>query len=135
MKRKMRKQGGFTLVELMIVVVIVGILAAVAVPLYRGNVKRAMATEGAALLGSVRTAERVYYAEHESYQAVAEDDSGGSSDPLGISTAGNKYFTTYSVTVSGATFDGQTIGTGDASTIKVTMDEDGVVTYDYDYSE
>ena len=51
MKHTGRK--GFTLVELMVVVIIVGVLAAVAVPIFRGNVKRAMASEGAALLGSV----------------------------------------------------------------------------------
>ncbi|NQT22817.1 MAG: prepilin-type N-terminal cleavage/methylation domain-containing protein [Candidatus Omnitrophica bacterium] len=58
---------GFTLIELMVVIIIVGILAAVAVPMMRANVRRAYGTEGAAIAGSIRTAERIYQAEHKTY--------------------------------------------------------------------
>jgi len=47
---------GFTLVELLIVILIVGILAAVAVPLYLGYTKDARTAEGKALAGSAMTA-------------------------------------------------------------------------------
>jgi len=53
---KQRAQQGFTLIELMIVVAIVGILAAVALPAYQGYVKRAAYSEVIAQANPVKTA-------------------------------------------------------------------------------
>jgi general secretion pathway protein G len=61
MKKSMKK--GFTLVELMVVVIIVGILAAVAVPLMSANRDKAIASEAVAAVGSVNTAARLYFVE------------------------------------------------------------------------
>ena len=49
-------QKGFTLIELMIVVAIIGILAAVALPAYQDYTVRAKVTEGMVLAGSAKTA-------------------------------------------------------------------------------
>ena len=54
MKRNLQK--GFTLIELMIVVAIIGILAAVALPAYQDYTVRAKVTEGLSLAASAKTA-------------------------------------------------------------------------------
>ena len=57
MKRSMQKmQKGFTLIELMIVVAIIGILAAVALPAYQDYTTRAKVTDGISLAGAAKTA-------------------------------------------------------------------------------
>jgi len=49
-------QKGFTLIELMIVIAIIGILAAIAIPAYQNYVIRAQLSEGSSLIGGVETA-------------------------------------------------------------------------------
>ncbi len=71
MYKLMKDKRGFTLVELMITIVIVGVLATVAIPLYQANVKRAKGSEADATMGSIRTSLRVYYAEFTAYPIQA----------------------------------------------------------------
>jgi len=59
----MNNRKGFTLVELMVVILIVGILAAVAIPLMQGRIDKAKWSEANAAAGSIRTAIRAYAAE------------------------------------------------------------------------
>lgn len=59
----MKSKKGFTLIELMVVVLIVGILAAVAIPILRGRIDSAKWSEGKAMMGSIATAIRAYNAE------------------------------------------------------------------------
>jgi len=56
-------RSGFTLVELMTVIMIVAILVSVAVPLMRGRIDAAKWSEGKAIMGTVATALRAYGAE------------------------------------------------------------------------
>ncbi len=59
----MKSRKGFTLIELMVVIFIVGILAAVAIPIMRGRIDAAKWSEGKAGAGSIRTAARAFCAE------------------------------------------------------------------------
>ncbi len=65
--------AGFTLIELMIVVAVVGILAAVAIPSYRDYVARAHISEGLALIGPVKNAVAEYYAVNGGLPQVANN--------------------------------------------------------------
>lgn len=65
--QRSRSRRGFTLVELMVVIVIVALLAAIAVPLYINYVKDARRSEAAGALAAVATAQQTYYQRNSGY--------------------------------------------------------------------
>jgi type IV pilus assembly protein PilA len=70
----MRKhiQKGFTLIELMIVVAIIGILAAIAIPAYQNYTIRAQVTEGMTLAGGWKVAAAEFYANNGTFPTTAQ---------------------------------------------------------------
>lgn len=60
-------QIGFTLIELMIVMAIVGILAAIAIPNFMSYQCKARQTEAKSNLGNIRSMQEAYYAEYGTY--------------------------------------------------------------------
>ena len=67
MRRHLRNSKGFTLIELMIVVVIIGILAALAIPRFTQASARAKEKEADGILKQIYTLQNAYYANNGTY--------------------------------------------------------------------
>ena len=64
---------GFTLVEVLIVVIIIGILASIGLPQFAVSIEKAKGGEARAGLGHIQTGEKIYYAEKEYYTTNLAD--------------------------------------------------------------
>ncbi len=103
----MKQQQGFSLIELMIAIVIVGILASVAIPNYRDYVIRSRIPEATAGLGDIRVRMEQFFQDNRTYPL---DGCGAtaSATKLGVSAGDSFGFacsgmtaTTYKVTATG----------------------------------
>lgn len=89
----MNKQQGFTLIELMIVIAIIGILAAIAIPAYQDYVVRAQVTEGISLAGNAQTG----VAEFEQNQGSWPTNNASAGLPSTVTSISGKYVSSVTV--------------------------------------
>ena len=68
----MKRQSGFTLLELMIVLVIVGILASIAIPSYRDSIRKSNRRAAQAVLMDIANRERQYFMANRAFADAAE---------------------------------------------------------------
>jgi type IV pilus assembly protein PilE len=119
---------GFTLVELMIVVVIIAILAAIAYPSYREQVYKSRRSDAqAALLNTAQVLERCY-TEYNAYNNASCPviDSGGSGLSSAYTSTENGYYTLSTTTLSATAFTLQATPQGAQAD-----DKCGKLTYDH----
>ncbi len=108
----MKKQQGFTLIELMIVVAIIGILAAIAIPAYQDYTIRAQVSEGLNLSGGAKAAVSEFAMDRGRFPSDNQT-AGITTNPVNIN---GKYVTQVAVGASG--------GGGAAGIIEVTYGAD-----------
>jgi len=95
MIEKLRKNEGFTLIELMIVVAIIGILAAIAIPNFLNYQCKAKQSEAKQSLGTIAKSQEAYLSEYDTYTSDL--------DALGFAVKGDTARYSYSITSADAT--------------------------------
>jgi type IV pilus assembly protein PilE len=120
-----RRSNGFTLIEVMIVVAIVAILAAVAIPSYRDYILRGQLVDGTTLLASYRANMERYYQDNRTYAnvsaAIVAPCDG--SVPVAQRTQGNFIVTCSAVAAN--TFTLLATGQGPVLSFNYTVDQTG----------
>lgn len=122
---KVIKQKGFTLLELMIVIAIIGIIASIAIPSYTDYIKKGRVTEATSNLADIRIKMEQYFQDNRTYagsEAGAGPCAGISGQFFNIS-CGTPTATAYTVTAS---------GTGEMSAFEFTVNQDNAKTSKYD---
>jgi len=114
--QKHRQAQGFTLVEVMVTVAIVGILAAVAIPSYKGYVTRGKVPEATSNLAVKQVRLEQYFLDFRTYAGAPDCKS---------DTSSSKYFTFSCSTESATAFTLQAEGKDTMSGFKYTVNQSG----------
>jgi type IV pilus assembly protein PilE len=115
------RNGGFTLIEVMIVVAIIGILAALTIPQYADYVRRARVSEAVGLLASMRPRMEQYFQDNRTFDGACV---AGTAAPKPASTKGFS-FDCSGLTATGYTITASGIDGSNTSGFTYTLTADG----------
>lgn len=116
-----RTSQGFTLIEVMITVAIIGILSAIALPAYRDYITRGRIPEATSQLAAKQVKMEQWFQDSRSYQAT-----GGTACYIGASdTTSSKYFTFTCSASSATAYTITATGTGAMTGFVYTIDQSG----------
>ena len=118
MNVKQKRQNGFTLIELMITVAVIGILAAIAIPNYQEYVQRARATEATSALADMRIRIEQYYQDNRKYSG---NDAVLCALPAGLTLP--LFAFSCSVTPTASVYTLRAAGTGQMAGYTYTVDQ------------
>ncbi|MDD4980850.1 MAG: prepilin-type N-terminal cleavage/methylation domain-containing protein [Candidatus Omnitrophica bacterium] len=104
---------GFTLLELIVVIIIIGILATLGITQYASTVERSRVAEAKANLGSLRTLQLAYFQDKDEYASVANLEAN-----LPTDTCTSQYYFKYSCDAGGN-------GTGECTATRCGSAENG----------
>ena len=114
----LRAMSGFTLIEMMIVVAIIGILAAVALPSYRDYVTRGKIPDATSGLASKRVQLEQYFQDNRTYAGAI-----AAGQPCANDTTSSKYFDFSCTAADALTFTIQAVGKGSMAGFSYSIDQ------------
>jgi type IV pilus assembly protein PilA len=134
MLSRMRSRKGFTLIELMVVVAIIGILAAIAIPMYRTQQIKSKMTEGTRAVSTVSSSIGDYYQDESTWPNACGNVS-AIDNTLGVGVSIARYISAMSTDASGAiTVTYQNVGggvDGNSLVMTPTIGANGAISWDW----
>jgi len=117
------RANGFTLIEIMITVVIIGVLAAIAIPSYQDYVRRGYVVDATNGLATMRANMERYFQDNRTYQAVDKNVPPCQSTDAKSRTFGNFVVSCADADLTGTKFLLTVTGSGPAKDVVFTIDQ------------
>ena len=126
-RAKVRGHDGFTLMEVMVVIVLMGILAAITVPTFQRAVEQSKADIAVANLRAIWSAERFYWLDNRSYAGELSQLSALDLIDSALTSASNPYSYSIATSPDGSTFEATATRSGGAWQGWFQIDQTGTI--------